>query len=147
MQDFINQLFNLVLFPLIITLGGFLVVFINTKTQELKNKTKNETEQKYIERIGNIITSCVLTTNQTYVESLKKQGKFDVEAQKLAFESTKDAVLGMLSNELQDFITEAFGDINQYLTTAIEASVSNNKANSLRVSLIFLYRGTRLIFF
>lgn len=130
MQDFLTQLYNLVLFPLIIALGGFLVVFINTKTQELKNKTKNEKEQKYIERIGGIINACVLTTNQTYVESLKREGKFDTEAQKQAFEDTKTAVLGMLNVELQDFITEVFGDVNEYLTTAIEASVNNNKANS-----------------
>lgn len=130
MQDFLTQLYNLVLFPLIIALGGFLVVFINTKTQELKNKTKNEKEQKYIERIGGIINACVLTTNQTYVESLKKEGKFDAEAQKQAFEDTKKAVLGMLNVELQDFITEVFGDVNEYLTTAIEASVNSNKANS-----------------
>lgn len=130
MQDFLTQLYNLVLFPLIIALGGFLVVFINTKTQELKNKTKNEKEQKYIERIGGIINACVLTTNQTYVESLKREGKFDAEAQKQAFEDTKNAVLGMLNVELQDFITEVFGDVNEYLTTAIEASVNSNKANS-----------------
>lgn len=130
MTEFISQLYNLVLFPLIIALGGFLVVFINTKTQELKNKTKNEKEQKYIERIGGIINACVLTTNQTYVESLKKEGKFDAEAQKQAFEDTKKAVLGMLNVELQDFITEVFGDVNEYLTTAIEASVNSNKANS-----------------
>lgn len=130
MTEFIPQLFNLVIFPLIIALGGFLVVFINTKTQELKNKTKNELEQKYIERIGGIINACVLTTNQTYVESLKREGKFDAEAQKQAFEDTKKAVLGMLNVELQDFITEVFGDVNEYLTTAIEASVNNNKANS-----------------
>lgn len=130
MQDFLTQLYNLVLFPLILTVGGFMIVFINTKTQELKNKTKNEKEQKYIERIGGIINACVLTTNQTYVETLKKQGKFDAEAQKQAFETTKTAVLGMLNVELQDFITQAFGDINEYLTTAIEASVSSNKANS-----------------
>ena len=130
MQDFLTQLYNLVLFPLILTVGGFMIVFINTKTQELKNKTKNEKEQKYIERIGGIINACVLTTNQTYVESLKREGKFDAEAQKQAFEDTKTAVLGMLNVELQDFITEVFGDVNEYLTTAIEASVNNNKANS-----------------
>ena len=130
MTEFIPQLFNLVIFPLIIALGGFLVVFINTKTQELKNKTKNELEQKYIERISNVITACVLNTQQTYVDSLKKQGKFDQDAQKQAFNDTKDAVLGMLNAELKDFISEAFGDINNYLTIAIEASVNSNKANS-----------------
>jgi hypothetical protein len=31
------------------------------------------------------ITKCVIATNQTYVETLKKEGKFDLEAQEVAF--------------------------------------------------------------
>jgi hypothetical protein len=31
------------------------------------------------------ITNCVIATNQTYVNSLKEQGKFDEAAQKEAF--------------------------------------------------------------
>lgn len=126
----LTSLFNLVIYPLIIALGGFVVAFINSKTQEVKAKTKSETEQKYIQRIGDIISTCVITTNQTYVEALKKKGEFGVEAQKEAFEKTKNAVVEMLNAELKDFIIEAFGDINNYLTTAIETSVNNNKANS-----------------
>ena len=126
----LTSLFNLVIYPLIIALGGFVVAFINSKTQEVKAKTKSETEQKYIQRISDIISACVITTNQTYVEALKKKGEFNMEAQKEAFEKTKDAVTEMLNAELKEFIIEAFGDINNYLTTAIETSVNNNKANS-----------------
>ena len=35
--------------------------------------------------LSETITKCVVATNQTYVETLKKQGKFDKEAQKIAF--------------------------------------------------------------
>ena len=130
MQQFLTQLFELVLFPLIIALGIYLVNFIQAKADELKQKTSNELEQKYIGRIAEVITSCVLTTNQTYVESLKKKGEFGIEAQKEAFNLTKAAVLNMLSDELKQFIAMAFGDVNIYLTNQIEATVNYNKANS-----------------
>ena len=130
MQQFLTQLFELVLFPLIIALGIYVVNFIQAKADELKQKTSNELEQKYIERITEIINSCVLTTNQTYVESLKKKGEFNIDAQKEAFTQTRNAVLNMLNEEMKDFITMAFGDINIYLTNQIEATVNNNKANS-----------------
>jgi hypothetical protein len=35
--------------------------------------------------LNRTITECVIATNQTYVETLKQQGKFDEEAQKIAF--------------------------------------------------------------
>ena len=40
---------------------------------------------KYLKMLSETITKCVIATNQTYVETLKKQGKFDEEAQKIAF--------------------------------------------------------------
>ena len=129
-ENFLNQLFELVLIPLIIALGLYAVNFIRVKAAELKEKIKGDKEDKYIDRITEIISACVITTNQTYVETLKKQGNFNAEAQKEAFNQTKDAVMGMLNEELQNFIAEFFGDINAYLTNQIEATVYYNKANS-----------------
>jgi hypothetical protein len=48
----------------------------------------NELADKYVQMLTDTITACVIATNQTYVEPLKKQGKFDAEAQKHAFELT-----------------------------------------------------------
>ena len=132
MQEFINQLFELVICPLIITLGLYLVAFFRNKAIELKNKNKNEKDDKYIDRITEIVTLCVITTTQTYVDSLKKLGQFDQNAQIEAFNKTKDAVMSMLNDELKDFIVDTFGDLNEYLSTQIEATVSctKEKANS-----------------
>lgn len=77
--------------------------------------------------ITQTITTCVTATNQTYVESLKKQGKFDMEAQKIAFQNTYDNVLSILSQDAKDYIQSAVGDLNLYLTEKIEQTVSNIK--------------------
>ena len=49
-------------------------------TKLIVENNSNELLSKYIEMLSNTICECVIATNQTYVDSLKKQGKFDVEA-------------------------------------------------------------------
>jgi hypothetical protein len=73
------------------------------------------------------ITECVIATNQTYVETLKKEGKFDAEAQKKAFEETKNAVLTILSADAKEYLSNAIGDLQVYMTKKIEAEVKLNK--------------------
>ena len=132
MQEYIKQLFDLVIWPLVLALGTYLVIFIRNKAEELKNKNKSDKDDKYIDRITEIITLCVITTTQTYVDSLKKQNAFDKDAQLEAFNKTKTAVLNLLNEELQEFIIETFGDLNEYINAQIEATVSctKEKANS-----------------
>ena len=73
------------------------------------------------------ISSCVLATSQTYVDSLKKANSFDANAQKIAFQMTMDAVLKVLNEESKKYLNEMVGDLNLYITQKIEAEVSYNK--------------------
>ena len=83
--------------------------------------------KKYIDMLNNTICTTVIATNQTYVEALKAQGKFDAEAQKAAFQMTYDAVMKTLGTEAQQYLTEAVGDLNTYIKNAIEAQVNVSK--------------------
>ena len=123
----ITQLYELIIFPLLFVLTGFLIQFIKTKTAELKASASNEIQQKYITMFENTITTCVIATNQTYVESLKKSGKFNEEAQKLAFEQTKKAILEILTDDAKEYLTELYGDLDKQLNSLIEAEVNKNK--------------------
>lgn len=80
-----------------------------------------------MQMLTDTITSCVVATNQTYVESLKAQGKFDAAAQKEAFNLTCSAVIEILSDEAKVYLTTAVGDLDAYITKKIEAEVNNNK--------------------
>ena len=51
-----------------------------------------------------------------------------VEAQKEAFQKTLSAVLSLLSDEAKTYIQTAYGDLNTYLTTQIEAVVNEKRA-------------------
>ena len=126
-SELISNIFQVCLLPLLGILTRYLVAFIAMKSEEMKQKTNNETAQKYLQMATDTITACVIATNQTYVESLKAQGKFDKEAQEVAFNRTLEAVLALMNDEVKEYITEVFGDLNTYLTTQIEAAVNGTK--------------------
>lgn len=77
--------------------------------------------------LNETITSCVIATTQTYVSSLKNQGKFNAEAQKKAFNMTYEAVMSLLTEEAIKYLNEAVGDLQLYITQKIEADVNLNK--------------------
>lgn len=123
----LEQLFNLVVLP-VITLGGiYLIYLMNVKIKEIKQKTNNDVANKYLDMLDDTIANAVLATTQTYVETLKKAGKFDLDAQKEAFKKTYDAVMNVLTDEATKYITESVGDLETYITNKIEAQVRFNK--------------------
>ena len=73
------------------------------------------------------ITDCVIATNQTYVDALKVEGKFDAEAQKKAFSLTCNAVLYILTDDAKEYLSESLGDLESYITSKIESQVKLQK--------------------
>ena len=126
-NEVLMNIFELILFPIIGALSVWLCVFISAKISELKQKTQNELAKKYLDMLDTTITNAVLTTTQTYVESLKKQGKFDETAQKEAFRKTYETVMKILTEEAKVYISEAVGDLEVYITNKIESEVKLTK--------------------
>ena len=123
----LEQIFNLIIYPVLGVTGIYLTYLIKVKIEELKQKTKDDTAKKYLDMLNNTISSAVLATTQTYVEALKKEGKFDLDAQKAAFQQTYDAVMKVLTDEAIKYITESVGDLETYVTNMIEAEVKLTK--------------------
>ena len=126
--NILQQIFELCIIPLLAIVTRSLVIYISTKKDELKNKTDNELAKKYLDLLNDTIANCVIATNQTYVEALKKENAFTADAQKAAFEKTYQAVIATLSKEAQKYLPEVVGDLQTYITQKIEASVNQNKA-------------------
>ena len=126
-NNILTQIFELILFPLLIIGSTYLIYFLSVKTKEIKDKTDNDTFDKYLDMLNNTITQCVIATTQTYVEALKKEGKFDAEAQKIAFQKTYDNVMSILTAESKYYLQTALGDLEAYINNKIEAEVALNK--------------------
>ena len=124
----LKQIFELLVFPVLSIAGIYLTYFIGTKISELKQKTNNDLINKYLDILDEVVTNAVLATTQTYVDSLKKQGKFDAEAQKVAFKQTYDAVMKVLTADAIKYLTESVGDLETYIVNKIEADVKMCKS-------------------
>ena len=126
-MELLAQIMEVVIIPLLGVLTAYIVKLVNTKINEISEKRDNELEKKYLDMLSKTVTECVMATTQTYVDSLKKKGEFTVEAQKEAFNQTYTAVMTILSEDAKEYLNEAVGDLNLYITQKIEAEVGINK--------------------
>ena len=126
-MQMIESIFQVCIIPLLGVLTTYFVKWVNAKRVEIQTTVDDATLKKYMDMLADTITDCVIATNQTYVESLKQQGKFDAEAQAEAFKMTSTAVLEILNDEAKVYLSTAVGDLQTFITKKIEAEVNLNK--------------------
>lgn len=112
--------------PLLITYG---IIFLKVKIKEQEKKLENDQLIKYIDAATDAISKAVLTVSQTYVDTLKKEGKFDAEAQKTAKQMAIDKAKTLITAESKAAIETLYTDFEAYLNDAIESLVKENKNN------------------
>lgn len=125
--EILYQILEVCVIPLLGILTAFLVKWLRAKELEVLDKIDSETADKYIAMLFDTITACVSTTTETYVKALKAEGKFDAEAQKIAFNKTYEAIIATLSEEAKGYLTSIYGDLTTYLTVKIEAEIKAQK--------------------
>ncbi|MCQ2772454.1 MAG: phage holin, LLH family [Bacilli bacterium] len=106
-----------VVIPLISIGGTQLIRLINSKI-------KNNEVNKHLTLATEIVINAVRSVFQTYVESLKAEGKFDQASQIQALTKAKDIALSQMNSEVKKFIEDNYGDINNWLNIQIEASIN-----------------------
>lgn len=100
---------------------------INKAASIANSYVHNQFVQHCIQNVANAVFNAVSDVNQTYVDSLKEQDKFDEEAQKRAFADALATAKKSLTNETILFIKETFGDVDAYLKPMIESQVRTQK--------------------
>jgi len=125
--ELLQQIFNLVLVPLLAILTTYVIKLVNAQTEKIKESTDNELVQKYVTILNDLIVACVMATNQTYVDALKDQNAFTEEAQKKAFEMTFNAIKEILTEEAQAILSLVYEDLDAYIKQQIEFVVKANK--------------------
>ena len=123
----VYEILQVCVIPLLGVLTAYIVKFINAKSVEIQHNVDNDNADKYIAMVTDTISACVIATNQTYVEALKKQNAFTAEAQKEAFQLTYNAVMAILTEDAKKYLAEIYGDVAAYITNKIEAEVNISK--------------------
>ena len=123
-----NQILLNILAAIVTCIVLPLISFIGIKfTQWLNTKIRNDKGKDLMERATQIVLDAVRCVFQTYVEALKKSGGFDQKAQIYAFNLAKDTALKQLGDDAKDYISENYGDLQEWLKTEIEASINKLK--------------------
>ena len=119
-----------ILIPLLITI---ITICFYTMTSKIAKDAARLAPSKYSEIIyglENIVNKAVITTNQTFVNELKKQGKFDKEAMEEAYRRTYESIIASLSQSFFEYIDKETVDIDALLKNMIETSVNWNKIST-----------------
>lgn len=130
MSEFLQELFLAVVTAAVPTITAFIIVLIKRLGEKAATQTEDTKVQGYITEIANAISDAVAATNQTYVDALKSAGSFTKEAQAEAASKALAAAVAAISPAAQAFIAEVYGDLNEYLTTKIEAEVRSQKLSA-----------------
>lgn len=118
--NIISVVVTAVIVPLISLLGTKLIQWIGAKV-------KDEKAAAFLSKTSEIVLNAVKSVFQTYVDSLKKSGTFDVEAQKTAFDKARTTIKSQLGTELIDYIKSNYGDLDVWIATQIEATIDTLK--------------------
>lgn len=126
-KDILLVLLQAVIVTAVPILAKFLVDLLKNKSTQIQDRVMNAYIDNIIMRVTDIVTNAVMFVSQTYVDNLKKEGKFDVEEQKIAFEMAYNRVMEMVDEESEDMLASVFGDFGLWVNTLIEAIVKIQK--------------------
>ncbi len=127
MKEILTTLVQVVIIPAIPVVATYLVKYLKAKAEQTTTRINNELIRTYLQEATDAVLQAVTYTAQTYVDTLKKQGKFDKEAQQTAFNTAKDIALKLLTDEAKQMIEYLYGDLMLWLDTKIEQTVKEQK--------------------
>ena len=122
-----------ILIPLLITIITICICIVTGKVAKDAARLAPSKYSEIIYALENLVNKAVITTNQTFVNELKKQGKFDKEAMEEAYNKTFNSIVASLSQSFFEYIDKETIDIDTLLKNMIETSVDWNKLR-IRVS-------------
>ena len=127
MREFLFTLLQAVATAAIPVCAAFLVQFLRKKSEQTGAQIDNMELKELLDEVTDAVSTAVTYTSQTYVDALKKEGIFDVEAQKTALETSLKMAISLLSESARSALATIYGNLDDYLVSKIEAEVRNQK--------------------
>lgn len=118
-----EQLWTILWSAVGIIVTGLMTWLVTVITNFFNKKIKNNQVAKWATDITNITLNAVSCVFQSFVETLKKQGKFDKEAQDMAKQKAYEIIMTQLTPELKKYIEDNFGDMKEYIMNLIETTI------------------------
>ena len=109
--------------PLVAHLIATISAFLGAKAKEINNAHARQ----LVEEAISAVEQAVLYVMQTYVDSLKRSGSFDKEAQYNALTMAKEKAHALISDDMVNAIKNGYGTFDTWLDTRIEQTVRATK--------------------
>ncbi len=126
-KEIILVILQAVIISSIPVLQKYAVDFMKAKKNAAIDASDNDYIDAIIERVGTLVIDVVTETTQTYVEGLKKDGKFNLEEQGIAFNMSYNKLNELINDEYKSVLEEVFGNLQGYLTSKIESTIGLSK--------------------
>ena len=123
-QSFWNDVFIWFLGLVGTVITSILIPYI---TKLLKSKTDNTNLQYVITELSQTVQTSIDYVNQTFVEQLKADGKFDAESQAKALKFATENAMNNLTTKTIQVLGRDGIDIEKLIISYIEAKISESK--------------------
>lgn len=92
-------------------------------------KIKDDRVRLHLNKAAELANQAVLTTNQNFVDNLKKAGTFDEKQADMAFRKSVKLTKNLMTDETKKVVEGAVGDFEVFLMTLVEQQVAIAKEN------------------
>ena len=92
-------------------------------------KIKDDRVKLHLNKAVELANQAVLTTNQNFVDNLKKAGTFDEKQAEIAFRKSVKLTKSLMTDETKKVVEGAVGDFEVFLMTLVEQQVAIAKEN------------------
>ena len=127
MNEFLTTLLKAVLVAAVPVCAAFIGKGLKALADYLGQESESDTAKRFLEAVADAVSTAVTYTSQTYVDALKKSGEFTKENQQDALGIAVAQAKNLLTAEATAFLESAYGDLNEYLKSRVEAEVRNQK--------------------
>lgn len=125
--NLLKDLLYLILVGAVPIVVKYIVSFMEAKKTQVEVATENSVFNDTVSDAMSLIIKAVNTVSQTYVEGLKKEGKFTEEAQKKAFDDAFNTAKTLISVESQELLSTVYSDVDAWIRIQIESYILESK--------------------
>lgn len=127
MKELTPFLLETLVVTLVAILTKYMIPAIKSMIDRNLSAIENEKIEATLKHVNDILFDITAETTQTFVDNMKKEGKWDEQSKKEAYEQTRQKALLMISTEAKELIGELYTDFDTWLQTQIESSVYSLK--------------------
>lgn len=129
-QNLLMELLYMVIIAGVPTIVLILKRYFDAKIDQIQEDSEILSNQKlseYVDAAQDIVDTIVTAVSQTYVDTLKANGKFTQEAQIQAKNQAMDKAKVLINETLKQAVSALYGDFDTWLDTVIEKFVKEGK--------------------